>query len=407
MNAEFRSRYPALTYRDYQLQWIGQFVSNAGTQMQIVALNWQLYEMTRSPFVLALLGASRVIPIVCFGLLSGTLVDAHNRKKLLIVVQISQAVIAAAVTFVTVTHQATVANLLIFNALSLAFYTVDAPARAALLPQLVAREHFSSAVSLNVIGYNISTMAGPAIAGFLIAYLGVGSVYALNTLSFLVLLGALLSIRAPGTITGERHPVSIAAIGQGIAFVRGKTIIWSTMLLDFFSTLFAEATILLPVFAKEILHVGPELLGLLYAAPFVGATASGIIASHVGKAINQGNVLLSAVIVYALGTILFGISSHYALSVAALVVIGAGDGMSAVIRNVVRQMNTPDNFRGRMTSINMIFYTGGPRLGEVEAGLLAGLVGAPLSTVIGGIGTILVAIVMGLTIPALRQYKQK
>lgn len=406
MNAAFRHRYPALTYRDYQLQWVGQFVSNAGTQMQIIALNWQLYEMTRSPFVLALLGASRVLPIIFFGLISGTLVDAHNRKKLLIVVQITQATFAAAVTIITLSGHATVVNLLVLNAISLAFYTIDAPARAALLPQLVSRKHFSSAVSLNVIGHNISTMAGPAIAGFMIAYLGVASVYALNTLSFLILLGTLVAIRATGAIEGKRHAASVTAIREGIAFVRGKTIIWSTMLLDFFSTLFAEATILLPVFAKEILHVGPQLLGLLYAAPFVGATISGLIASHVGKPIHQGKILLSSVAVYALGTIMFGVSTQFSLSVVALVIIGAGDGMSSVIRNVIRQLNTPDNFRGRMTSINMIFYTGGPRLGEVEAGIVAGLLGAPMSTVIGGVGTLVVVGVMAVVIPTLRRYKQ-
>ena len=400
-------RYPALRSRDFAIQWSGQFISNAGTQMQIVALNWQLYEITRSPYVLALLGASRVLPIIIFGLISGTIVDAHNRKKLLIVVQIIQALIAGVVTVITLTGNATVANLLLLNVIALAFYTIDAPARAALMPQLVPREHFSNAVSLNVIGYNISTVAGPAIAGLMIAYFGVTSVYALNTLSFLVLLGALLALRTTGAIEGPRHKASIKAIGEGIAFVKSKPIIWSTMLLDFFSTFFAEATVLLPVFAKEILHVGPQLLGLLYAAPFVGATISGVIASHVGKYIHRGKILLWSVIIYALGTILFGVSTNYILSIFALIVIGAGDGMSAVIRNVIRQMNTPDNFRGRMTSINMIFYTGGPRLGEVEAGLVAGLLGAPLSTVIGGIGTVVAVIIMAYLVPTLRNYKQE
>lgn len=400
-------RYPALRSRDFAIQWSGQFISNAGTQMQIVALNWQLYEITRSPYVLALLGASRVLPIIIFGLISGTIVDAHNRKKLLIVVQIIQALIAGVVTVITLTGDATVANLLLLNVIALAFYTIDAPARAALMPQLVPREHFSNAVSLNVIGYNISTVAGPAIAGFMIAFFGVTSVYALNTLSFLVLLGALLMLRTSGAIEGPRHKASIKAIGEGIAFVKSKPIIWSTMLLDFFSTFFAEATVLLPVFAKEILHVGPQLLGILYAAPFIGATISGVIASHVGKYIHRGKILLWSVIIYALGTILFGVSTNYILSIFALIVIGAGDGMSAVIRNVIRQMNTPDNFRGRMTSINMIFYTGGPRLGEVEAGLVAGLLGAPLSTVIGGVGTVVAVIIMAYFIPTLRNYKQE
>ena len=399
-------KYPALQSTDYVLQWIGQFVSNAGTQMQVVAINWQLYEMTHSPYVLALIGASRIIPVIFFSLIGGTLVDAHNRKKILYVTQASQALVALAQGFLTLTGTANPANLLILNAILIAIYSLDGPARSAFLPSLVAREHYGNAVSLNIIGYNISTVAGPAIAGFVIAYLGVGTVYIIDAVSFLVLFAALLGMKAHGRIEGDRKPASLAAIAEGLHFVKSKTLIWSTMLLDFFSTLFAEATILLPVFAKEVLHIGPELLGFLYAAPFVGATLMGFVAATIGKSIHTGKVLLLSIVGYAMGTILFGISTNYFLSILALVIIGAGDGMSSVIRNIIRQLNTPDYIRGRMTAINQIFYTGGPRLGEVEAGLLAGLVGAPLTVVIGGIGTLIVVAVMGITVPLLRKYKE-
>lgn len=399
-------KYPALQSTDYILQWIGQFVSNAGTQMQVVAINWQLYEMTHSPYVLALIGASRIIPVIFFSLIGGTLVDAHNRKKILYVTQASQALVALAQGILTLTGTANPANLLILNAILIAIYSLDGPARSAFLPSLVAREHYGNAVSLNIIGYNISTVAGPAIAGFVIAYLGVGTVYIIDAVSFLVLFAALLGMKAHGRIEGERKPASLAAIAEGLHFVKSKTLIWSTMLLDFFSTLFAEATILLPVFAKEVLHIGPELLGFLYAAPFVGATLMGFVAATIGKSIHTGKVLLLSIVGYAIGTILFGISTNYFLSILALVIIGAGDGMSSVIRNIIRQLNTPDYIRGRMTAINQIFYTGGPRLGEVEAGLLAGLVGAPLTVVIGGIGTLIVVAVMGVTVPLLRKYKE-
>lgn len=399
-------RYPALGSRDYVLQWIGQFVSNAGTQMQNVAINWQLYEMTGSPYVLALVGASRIIPVILFSLIGGALVDAHNRKKILYVTQVSQALVALAQGILTVTGTAHPANLLALNAILIAIYSLDGPARSAFLPSLVPREHYGNAVSLNVIGYNISTVAGPAIAGFLIAYSGIGSVYILNAMSFLVLFFALLGMRAHGRIEGERKPASFSAIVEGLQFVKSRTLIWSTMLLDFFSTLFAEATILLPIFAKDILHIGPELLGFLYAAPFVGATLIGFVAASTGKRLHTGNMLLASVAVYAAGTLLFGISTNYYLSLAALVIVGAGDGMSSVIRNIIRQLSTPDYIRGRMTAINQIFYTGGPRLGEVEAGLLAGLVGAPMTVVIGGIGTLLVVLVMGTAVPMLRKYKE-
>ena len=400
------TKYPALTSRNYILQWIGQFISNAGTQMQVVALNWQLYEMTHSPYVLALLGMSRILPIITFSLIGGALVDAHNRKKILYVTQSAQALLALIMALLTWTGTATVGNLLILNALLVAIFCLDSPARSAFLPSLVKREHYGNAVSLNIIGFNTSTVAGPAIAGFLIAATGVASIYAINAGSFVILLLFLSLMKAHGRVEGIPQPASLHAIQEGLHFVRSKTLIWSTMILDFFSTLFAEATILLPIFAKEILHVGPEYLGILYAAPFIGASLIGFVAATIGKRLHTGSILLTSIVIYAIGTILFGLSTHYFLSIIALILVGAGDGMSSVIRNIIRQLNTPDHIRGRMTAINMIFYTGGPRLGEVEAGLLAGLVGAPMTVVIGGVGTLIVVAIMGITIPILRRYKE-
>lgn len=406
MKQSLRLRYPALTYSDYRYFLSGWFVSNAGTQMQIVALNWHIYELTHSPYALAILGATRIIPVIVFSLIGGTIADSHNRKKILYITQIIQAVLTIILAIVTWYGMATPIILYLINSGLIAIYAVDAPARSAFVPKLVSRDHYGNAVSLNVMGYNVSTLLGPALAGFVIAYRGVGSVYAINAISFLFLFTALIRIHAAGTVEGNPTKASFAAIGEGLSFVRGKTIIWSTMLLDFFSTLFAEATILLPVFAKDILHVGPELLGFLYAAPFVGATIMSLIASWMGKVLHRGSVLLISIVFYALGTIIFGLSTNYALSLTALVVVGAGDGMSAIIRNIVRQLSTPDHIRARMMSINMIFFTGGPRLGEVEAGIVAGLLGAPASVVLGGIGTLLVVAIIGATIPALRRYKE-
>lgn len=401
------ARYSALGSRDYRLQWIGQFISNAGTQMQTIAINWQLYEMTGSPYVLAVLGATRIIPIILFSLIGGTIVDAHNRKKILYVTQTAQAVLAGLQGILTITGAANPVNLLVINAVLIAVYSLDGPARSAFMPSLVKREHYGNAVSLNVIGYNISTVAGPAIGGFLIAYAGVASVYFIDAVSYLILLGALMAIRAHGRIEGERQPAGIPAILEGLRFVKSKTLIWSTMLLDFFATFFAEATILLPVFAKDILHIGPEMLGFLYAAPFVGATVVGFFTATYGRRLHTGTVLLSSVIVYAIAMIVFGLSRNYTVSLLALIVVGAGDGMSAIIRNIVRQLSTPDHIRGRMTAINQIFYTGGPRLGEVEAGIVAGLVGAPASVVLGGLGTIIAVSVIAGRVPQIRNYQEE
>lgn len=376
--------------------------------MQIVGLNWHLYEKTHSPYVLALLGASRIIPVIAFALLGGALVDAHNRKKILYITQVMQAILAFSLAFLTWKGLDHPLALIAINILLVSLYTIDSPARQAMMPSLVKREHFGNAVSLGVIGYNISTVAGPAIGGFLIASIGVGSLYAIDAATFIILLVMLTRMKASGAIESTlRQPVSAAAIMEGLRFVKSKTLIWSTMILDFFATFFGEASVLLPVFAKDILHGGPQLLGILYAAPFVGATIMGVIASHVGKALHTGKALFVGIIFYAVGTIIFGLSTNAILSLIALGVIGAGDGLSAIIRNIIRQMNTPDHIRGRMTAINMMFYMGGPRLGEIEAGIVAGLFGAPISVVIGGIGTLIVISVMAITIPQLRTYKDE
>jgi MFS family permease len=177
------------------------------------------------------------------------------------------------------------------------------------------------------------------------------------------------------------------------------------MLLDFFSTFFSSAYALLPIFAQDILHVGPQGLGILFAAPGIGAVLAGLVMAHMHNIKKQGMILLASVGVYGFATILFGVSTSFTLSLLALFLIGAGDSISAVIRNTVRQIATPDHMRGRMTGVNMIFFKGGPQLGEFEAGLLASALGGPWSVVIGGIGTIVAVGVMAFFIPTLRKYQ--
>ena len=400
-------RYPALKYRDFRLLWMGQFVSNAGTQMQIVALNWHIYVLTDSAVALGLIGLARFIPIVIFSLIGGSVADAHNRKKLMIVTQTIMTILSGILAFMTLTNTATPTIIYIITALLAGAVAFDAPARQALFPSLVERKHLANAASLNVIMFQTGMIVGPALAGFLIASIGVGNIYLLNTLSFLAVIAALLAMKHTGEITGEKTQISLTSIVEGLAFVRSKTMIWSTMILDFFSTFFASATVLLPIFAKDVLNVGPQGLGILYSAPSIGAVIAGTLMAHFGHTYlrHQGKVLLAAVSVFGFATILFGVSTSFFVSLIALFILGAGDSISTIIRNTIRQLETPDNIRGRMTGINMIFFMGGPQLGEFEAGLVAAAVGGPVSVVLGGIGTLIVVGVMSIGIPQLRRYK--
>ena len=176
------------------------------------------------------------------------------------------------------------------------------------------------------------------------------------------------------------------------------------MVLDFFSTFFSSVSALFPIFAKDILHVGPQGLGFMYAAPSIGAVIAGFVIAHMGTLSKQGRILLISIAFFAVGTIVFGLSKSFILSLLALLVVGAGDSVSTIIRHTVRQLATPNYIRGRMTSINMIFFMGGPQLGEFQSGIMAAFIGAPFAVAIGGGGTIIVVGIMALTIPILRRY---
>lgn len=212
-------------------------------------------------------------------------------------------------------------------------------------------------------------------------------------------------MRASGNPHGERPIISVQSIKEGLVFVKSKTMIWSTMILDFICTFFASATVLLPIFAKDILRVGPEGLGILYAASSIGAVTAGFVLAHMQIVKNQGKILLISVGVFGVATLLFGFSNYFLLSFIFLTLIGAGDSISAIIRGTIRQLVTPDHIRGRMSAINMIFFMGGPQLGEFEAGLVASLIGAPLSVATGGAATIVAVIIMAYAIPTLRKYQ--
>lgn len=399
-----RKKFPALSSRDFTIFWFAQFISNIGTQMQLVALSWHVYLLTDSAFALGLIGLLRFLPTLIFSLVGGSVADSYNRKKVLFIAQ-SILIVLSLILFITTTQN--IINISIIYIVTFLYSSVlsfDTPARQAFFPNLVHKKDFTSAVSLNSVMVQIARIFGPTIAGIIIAQSNLQLIYAINAFSFLTVLFALYFIKTSGMAEGSLVSVSFKTIFEGILFVRSKTIIWSTMLLDFVSTFFSSATILLPIFAKDILKAGPTELGLLYAAPSIGAVIMGVFIAHKPNLRNQGKILLTAVSLYAIGTIIFGTSTVFILSFISLIIVGAGDSVSTIIRNVIRQIETPDHMRGRASAVNMVFFMGGPQLGDFEAGFLAGLISAPFSVVVGGVGTLIAAIVMGVKIPKLRKY---
>ncbi len=401
--------FAALRYRNFRLLWSGQLVSMAGTLMQSAAILWHvslLVSPAHRGVALGMVGLVRIVPIVVFSLVSGVVADALDRRRLMLVTQTGMALCAAGLATLEFAGVRLLWPVYSLAALSAAFGTFDGPARQSLTATLVPREHLPNAISLMTIMFQVASVAGPAVGGLVIATGGVAWCYALNALSFLCVIAAVVAMRdVPAAPAAERSEVSWAAAREGLAFVFRTPLIRSTMLLDFFATFFASATALLPMVATDLLHVGARGYGLLSAAPSVGAVLAGFaMAPLVDRIRRRGAVLLWAVAIFGAATVGFGLSRAYAAAFAFLALTGAADTVSMVIRNVIRQLATPDTMRGRMTSVNMIFFMGGPQLGEFEAGLAAQAFGVVASVVSGGVGCLLAVAWVAARTPSLRGY---
>jgi MFS family permease len=401
-----------LRHRNFRLIWIGLLLSFTGSFMQNAALLWNvslLVPADRKGLALGIVGLVRVVPIVIFSMISGVVADASDRRKLMLLTQSGSAVVALGLAWLAFSGNTSVWPVYALAALSSAVGAFDLPARQSLVPSLVPRNELPNAISLNTIMQQTSQVLGPALGGIVIASTNVGWAYVINAVSFAAVILALLIMRdVPGRPEqpGLTDALSWQAALEGLRFVFQSPLIRSTMLLDFFATFFSSATALLPIFAQDILKVGPTGYGWLYAAPAVGATMMSAAMILLTSRINRrGAVLLWAVGLYGLATVMFGLSRTFWITFAALALTGVADTVSMVIRNIVRQLETPDRLRGRMIGVNMVFFIGGPQLGELEAGAVANWLGAPFSVISGGVGCMLAVAWLAAATPELRKYR--
>ncbi|MSR05633.1 MAG: MFS transporter [Gemmatimonadetes bacterium] len=405
------SSFPALQHRDFRLLWVGMLISFSGSVMQSAAILWHVSLMVpadRKGLALGMVGLVKVVPIVGFSILSGVVADAVDRRKVMLVSQVLLAIVAAVLGILTFSGLTAVWPLYLLAALVSAVAAFEGPARQALVPNMVPREHLSNAISLNTIMFQASSIVGPSLAGIVIATLGIAWVYVINAVSFVAVMAALLAMKSrPRADATRASTISLAAAREGMRFVFASPMIRSTMLLDFFATFFASAQALLPIYAQDILKVGPRGYGWLYAAPSIGAgVASLVMVRQIERIERRGVVLLWAVVGFGLATVGFGFSRTFWVTLACLAITGAADTVSMVIRNIVRQLETPDELRGRMTGVNMVFFMGGPQLGELEAGMVAQWLGATVSVVTGGIGCLLATAWIAASTPQLRRYRR-
>ncbi|MGE5813693.1 MAG: MFS transporter [Acidobacteriota bacterium] len=409
-----RTSLVALQHRNFRLIWFGLLVSFTGTMMRNAALLWHvslLVSPERKALALGAVGLFRVVPVILFSLFSGVVADAWDRRRLMLLTNLLSGMISAALAVFAFRGMTALWGLYVLSAAGSAVGAFDLPARQALLPSLVPRKHLANAISLNTMMFQVASVAGPAAAGLVIGVSNVGWAYAIDAASFGVVILALLGMREAPAVELEpgarKEDVSLRAGLEGLRFVFRSPMIRSTMLLDFFATFFSSAVALLPIYAQDILRVGAAGYGWLYAAPAAGALVASIAMvpamEHVSR---RGEALLWAVAGYGGATIVFGLSRLFWLTFGCLAVAGAADTVSTIIRNVIRQLETPDRLRGRMTGVNMVFFMGGPQLGELEAGVVANWFGPTVSVVSGGLGCLLATGWVAATTPELIRYRR-
>ncbi len=391
---------------DYMRMWGARLASTAAQQMLMVAVGWQMYELTHSAWDLGLVGLYQFAPALLFTLVAGHAADRMHRGRIIAACLIGQALVALVLLAATVGWRDAGAwlsrdlllGLSVVLGLARAF---QMPAQQALAPHLVPASLLPRATAFNSTGTEVAVIGGPALGG-LVFVAGAGAVYGLCLA--LLLLAALLALRLRYRQVPPAHePVTLASVFAGLTFVWRSKLLLGAVSLDLFAVLLGGATALLPMFAKDILQVGPWGLGLLRAAPAVGALLMSLVLTRWSIERRVGHKLLAAVAVYGLCMLAFGLSTSFVLSLLALAISGAADMVSVVIRMTLVQLETPDEMRGRVSAVNSIFIGASNQLGEFESGATAAWLGPVGSVVLGGVGTLLVAAAWLRLFPGLAQ----
>lgn len=395
--------YASLRIPDFLRLLSGEFIASLGEQMASVALGWELYERTSSPLALGYVGLIQVLPVIVLALPAGHWADHYNRKGIVVIAQLVLALcgLGLAAWSYTVAPIWLVYMILLIIGVARAF---NGPARSTLVTQAVPPNFFTNAATWSSSIWQLAVIIGPGLGGFLIATTGSASlIYVINAMAGAIcalLIGMMRSRQIPAT--GERAP-TLESLREGLSFVRHTRVFLAAITLDLFAVLLGGATALLPVFARDILHVGPTGLGWLRTAPSVGAIAVSLLLVYLPPFRRAGWALLLSVAGFGVATVVFGVSQSFWLSLVMLGLLGAFDQVSVVVRTSLFLLRTPDAMRGRVGAINSIFIGASNELGAFESGLVAALFGPILAVVSGGVGTVLVVIATMLIWPEIRR----
>jgi MFS family permease len=390
-----------LRHPSFVLFWVSRIFSALGFQVASVAVGWLVYAKTGSPYALGLVGLFQFLPMIALTFLVGHIADRFDRRRIVATCQFIEFLVLGLLTFGDRDGKLGVAVLFVAVAFLGGARAFEAPTMSALLPALVPTALLQKAVAVSSSAMQTATIVGPCVGGLLYAT-GASVPLGVAALCLSAACSAMIVIRTERT-PPKREPISFQSVFSGVAFIRSRPIILGAISLDLFAVLLGGVTALLPIFARDILHTGPWGLGFLRSAPAAGALAMSVLLVRVPMSRRVGVKMFAAVIVFGIATVVFSISSSFPISLLALVVLGAADNVSVVIRISLVQLSTPDAMRGRVNAVNSLFVGTSNQLGEFESGMLAGLLGAIPSGVIGGIGTILIAFLWMRLFPALRK----
>lgn len=390
-------------FPDFNLLMASRLMAALGMQMLTVAIGWHVYELTGDPFAIGITGFAQFAPSLLLVLFAGHLADRVDRARILAASHLAIGLAAAGLCAATLTDGATAGFIYAMCALIGTGRAFGAPAGQAILPNLVPAAALSRAIAYNSTTFQVAIIGGPALAG-LILLAGAHAVYAVATL---LLLAAALADRLIRTRTGgARRPLTVASLLAGLHFIRAHPTLLGAMSLDLFAVLLGSIVALLPIFAKDILQVGPTGLGLMRSAPAIGAAAMALALGRHPLQHGVGKAMLASTVVFGLATIAFGLSTSYPLSLALLALLGAADMISVYVRTHLVQTGTPDDMRGRVSSVNMLFVTASNELGDFESGVMAGLLGAVPAVLVGGAASIGVAGLIAWRFPELRRLER-
>src|SRR6266850_1549865 len=376
---------PLRRHRSFRVLWFGQLVSNVGTQMRLVALPYQIYVITGSPFHVGLLGLFQAIPLITLPLLGGVLADRVDRRRVLIATQTGLAASSLVLALVTQLGYSELWVLYALTAVSASFSAFDQPARGALVPTLVERSDLPAAIALNQMLYQTAAVVGPAIGGVVIASSGVAAAYWVDAITFGAAIAAAVAITAPRQALAAPQSI-VSSLVEGVMYVVRQRLLFSTMVLDLAAMFFGSIRALMPYYAEQVFKVGAAGLGLLFAAPGVGALVAVVTSGWVSRVRRPGVATLVVVCLWGIAIASFGLMTEglFVLALVLLALAEAADVLSAIFRSTILQGVVREELRGRLTAMNGLFVIGGPNLGQVRAGSVAALVSPPFAVVSGG-----------------------